>query len=82
MRHHDQRVKLFKEIARVLAPDGEFALMEHSRDWRNFLAFGPGFLHFFSQRAWRTAASDAGLALRTEFSITPFVHVYILRRTV
>src|SRR6516225_726161 len=63
LRHHDQRVRLFGEIARTLTPDGEFILMEHSRDWRNFLAFGPGFLHFFSQSAWRKAASDAGLTV-------------------
>jgi SAM-dependent methyltransferase len=80
LRHHDQRVRLFREIARTLTPDGEFILMEHSRDWRNFLAFGPGFLHFFSQRAWRKAASDGGLTVRTERSTTPFVHVYVLRR--
>lgn len=80
LRRHDQRVRLFGEIVRTLTPDGEFILIEHSRDWRNFLAFGPGFLHFFSQRAWRKAASDAGLTLRTELSITPFVHVYVLRR--
>ncbi len=80
LRHHDQRVKLFGEIARILTPDGEFILIEHSRDWRNFLAFGPGFLHFFSKSAWRKAASDAGLTVVTERSMTPFVHVYVLRR--
>ncbi len=82
LRTHPQRVKLFKEVARVLVPGGEFVLMEHLRDWRNFLAFGPGFLHFFSQRAWRRAASGAGLALRSEFSMTPFVRVYILGRSI
>ena len=82
LRHHDQRVRLFGEIARTLTPDGEFILMEHSRDWRNFLAFGPGFLHFFSQSAWRKAASDAGLTVLAEFSMTPFVHVYVLRRAI
>lgn len=81
LRRHDQRVRLFQEISRILVPSGEFVLMEHSRDWWNLLAFGPGFLHFFSQRAWRNAAFGAGLSLRAEFSITPFVHVYILRRT-
>lgn len=81
LRHHDQRVRLFGEIARTLTPDGEFILMEHSRNWPNFLAFGPGFLHFFSQCAWRKAASEAGLTVRTELSMTPFVHAYILRRT-
>lgn len=80
LRHHDQRVRLFEEIARILTPDGEFVVMEHSRNWPNFLAFGPGFLHFFSRRAWRKAASDAGLTVRTELSKTPFVLVYILRR--
>ena len=71
---------LFREVVRTLTSDGEFILMEHSRDWPNFLAFGPGFLHFFSQRAWRKAASDAGLTVRTELSMTPFVHAYIMRR--
>ena len=81
LRTHAQRVKLFKEVARALGVGGEFVVIEHLRDWRNFLAFGPGFLHFFSRRAWRRAAAHAGLALRAEFSRTPFVHVFILRRT-
>jgi SAM-dependent methyltransferase len=82
LRHHDQRVRLFGEIARILTPGGKFILMEHSRDWRNFLAFGPGFLHFFSEKAWRKAASDAGMTVRTELSMTPFVHAYVLRRAI
>jgi hypothetical protein len=80
LRKHDQRVKFFREMARVLTAGGEFLLMEHARDAWNFLAFGPGFLHFFSQREWRQAAREAGLAVRSEFAMTPFVHVLILRR--
>lgn len=81
LRRHDQRARFFGEIARTLTADGEFILMEHSRNWHNFLAFGPGFLHFFSPCAWRKAASDAGLTVRTELSMTPFVQAYVLRRT-
>jgi SAM-dependent methyltransferase len=81
LRHHKQRVRLLREIARILAPAGELVLMEHIRDWRNFLAFGPGFLHFFSRREWRSAFSEAGLIVRSEFAMTPFVQVYILRRS-
>jgi SAM-dependent methyltransferase len=81
LRRDSQRATLFLEIARVLIPGGELVLMEHSRDWWNLLAFGPGFLHFFSQRAWRRTASKAGFGVQTELSMTPFVHVYVLRRT-
>lgn len=75
-----QRATLFLEIARVLAPDGELFLMEHSRDVWNFFAFGPGFLHFFSRSAWRRTAAQAGFLVQAEFSRTPFVRVYVLRR--
>jgi SAM-dependent methyltransferase len=80
LRRHEQRVDLFREIVRVLVPAGELVLMEHARDWKNFLAFGPGFLHFFSRKEWRNAASEAGLMVRTELAMTPFVHVYVLRK--
>jgi SAM-dependent methyltransferase len=80
LRRHDQRVQLFREIARVLAPGGELVLIEHARDWGNFLAFGPGFLHFFSPHAWRSVARGAGLMVRAEFRMTRFVRVYLLMR--
>jgi SAM-dependent methyltransferase len=76
-----QRATLFLEIARVLTPGGELFLMEHSRDVWNFLAFGPGFLHFFSQSAWRQTAAEAGFLVQSELSRTPFVRVYVLRKT-
>jgi SAM-dependent methyltransferase len=80
LRQDCQRAALFLEVARVLIPGGQLVLMEHSRDWWNLLAFGPGFLHFFSQRAWRKTASQGGFEVETELSMTPFVHVYVLRR--
>lgn len=80
LRRHEQRVDLFREIARILTPGGELVLMEHARDWKNFLAFGPGFLHFFSRKEWRNAASEAGFMVRTEHAMTPFAHVYVLRK--
>jgi SAM-dependent methyltransferase len=82
LRHHEARVQLFREVARVLNKDGEVALVEHTRNWVNFLAFGPGFLHFFSSRAWRQAARAARLRVRTEISLTPFVRVFMLSKTI
>ena len=78
LRRREQRVRFFSEVARVLSAGGECLVMEHARDWWNFLAFGPGFLHFFSQREWRQAARKAGLEVKREFAMTRFVHVFVL----
>jgi SAM-dependent methyltransferase len=80
LRRPEERLRLFREVERVLAPGGTFVVMEHARDWQNFLAFGPGFLHFFSRRAWRKTAAAAGFALRDELAKTAFIRVYVLRR--
>lgn len=80
LRQHDQRLNLFRELVRILASGRDLILVEHSRDIWNFLAFGPGAFHFFSQKAWRKAASEAGLVLQKEFSMTRFVHVYHLQK--
>ena len=80
LRRHEQRADLFREIVRVLVPGGELVLMEHARDWKNFLAFGPGFLHFFSRKEWRKIALESGFMVQTEVAMTPFVHVYVLRK--
>ena len=79
-RRDEARTQLFRELARVLRSDGELSVVEHLRDCANFLAFGPGFLHFFSRSEWLRTAVAAGLQVRREKSITPFVRVFTLRR--
>jgi ubiquinone/menaquinone biosynthesis C-methylase UbiE len=73
LRRAESRERLFRELARVVRPGGEIVVVEHLRDWRNFLAFGPGFLHFLPERAWRTAS----LRIARTFTITPFVRVFV-----
>jgi hypothetical protein len=80
LRRHEARVQLFREVDRVLRIGGELILVEHLRDTANFLAFGPGFLHFFSGRTWQHAADAAGLRIRLHRTLTPFVHVFVLGR--
>ena len=61
-------------------PGGRVVVAEHMRDWANFLAFGPGFLHFHSRRTWVRCFSRHRFDIHCEFSITPFVRIFVLRR--
>lgn len=80
LRTDETRGALFAELRRVLGPGGRVVVAEHLRDWANFMAFGPGFLHFHSRRAWERCFHRARFTIQSEFPITPFVRVFILRR--
>jgi SAM-dependent methyltransferase len=80
LRTHDSRCALFHEIHRVLTLDGCLLLAEHLRDVANVLAYGPGAWHFHSRRAWTRGFEQTGFGIYDEFSITPFVRVFVLRR--
>jgi hypothetical protein len=81
LRRPEARIQLFREVGRALCSVGEIVLVEHLRDSVNFAAFGPGFLHFFSGRTWRRCALAAGLRVRSEMSLNPFVHLFVLERS-
>jgi SAM-dependent methyltransferase len=81
LREADSRRRLFQELRRTLKPKGQILLVEHLRDWSNFLAFGPGFLHFHSRAEWLRATSGANLSFAKEFAFTPFVRVFLLEKS-
>lgn len=80
LRSDAARSALFAELRRVLGPGGRVVVAEHLRDCANFLAFGPGFLHFHSRRTWLRCFSRHRFDVHSEFSITPFVRIFVLRR--
>ncbi len=75
-----RRTQLLLEAARVLQDAGPVILVEHLRDWKNFVAFGPGSLHFHSGRDWRASIRKAGLRVEREITVTPFVRCFVLRK--
>jgi SAM-dependent methyltransferase len=78
-RREPERSAWFAEARRCLRPGGRVVLVEHARDLANFLAFGPGFLHFHSPASWRRAWERAGLRAADQFRVTPWVRVFVLR---
>jgi len=81
VRDHARRVQFLREVVRVLSPNGQVLLVEHMRDWPNFIAFGPGFLHFHARRDWLRVAESACLRVVNETRQTPFVRCFLLRRS-
>ncbi len=77
-RSEGERTRWFAEARRSLKPGGRVVLAEHLRDPANFLAFGPGFLHFHSAASWRRCWEAAGLRAHDEFKITPWIRVFVL----
>lgn len=80
LRDEEHRIQLLRQTARAMREKGCVVLVEHLRDWKNFIAFGPGFFHFYSRRNWLSNFRDAGLVVLNEGSATPFVDCFVLRR--
>jgi hypothetical protein len=78
LRSETERRAWFAEAARCLTPGGRIVVAEHVRDIANFLAFGPGALHFHSLGSWRRAWEDAGLHCRDRFRVTPWVRIFVI----
>lgn len=77
-RSEDERTRWFAEARRCLTPDGRIILVEHMRDAANFLAFGPGFLHFHSPANWRRCWEAAGFRATDDFRITPWIRTFVI----
>ncbi len=78
VRDEAERLLFFKEIRRVLAPNTQLVLVEHLRDWPNFIAYSIGFLHFYSLSNWQSTFKGSGWRIVTQKNLTPFVKCFLL----
>jgi SAM-dependent methyltransferase len=77
IRSNDEKIQFLKECHRVCKPNGKVIMVEHLRDFPNFLAFSVGFTHFFSEKTWRNAFKSSGFKTFEEIKFTPFMSIFI-----
>lgn len=77
IRSHEEKILFLKECHRVCKTNGKVIMVEHLRDFPNFLAFSVGFTHFFSKSVWRNAFKSAGFTSFQEVKFTPFMSIFI-----
>ena len=78
IRDDAERAAFFRELARVLKPDGRVVVTEHLRDLPNFLAYNIGAFHFLPRSSWYRVFGQGRLRLIREQSLTPFITTFTL----
>ena len=76
IRTEQEKVLFLKECHRLCKPTSKVIMVEHLRDFPNFLAFSVGFTHFFSKKTWRKAFEKAGFSSFAETKFTPFMSIF------
>jgi hypothetical protein len=80
IRDDSERLVFFKELNRVVHPAGYIQVTEHLRDLPDFLAYNIGAFHFLSRKSWLSIFAAAGLRIRSEKKINPFITTFILEK--
>jgi len=76
IRSNDEKVQFLKECFRICKPGGKVIMIEHLRDFPNFVAFSIGFTHFFSRAVWKNSFRSAGFSSIEEIKFTPFMSIF------
>lgn len=76
IRNAEEKIQFLKECHRVCKSTGQVIMVEHLRDFPNFLAFSIGFTHFFSKAVWGKSFLNAGFTSFEETKFTPFMSIF------
>jgi len=78
IRNNEERASFFKQLNRIMSPTGCIQVTEHLRDLPNFMAYNIGAFHFLSRKSWLSVFAAAGLGIRDEKKLNPFITTFIL----
>ena len=78
IRDHDERVDFFRELKRVLSPDGRVIVTEHLRDIENITVYSIGAWHFHPRSEWLATFHAAGFHVVREFKNNLLITTFIL----
>lgn len=74
-----ERTGFFRELKRVVKPEGGVIVVEHLRDAANLLAYGPGAFHFLTRAAWTATFGESGWEISREFRINKLITCFHLK---
>lgn len=80
IRKSNDRIIFFQELNRILEKNGKIILIEHLRDFSNFLAFNIGFFHFHSKKTWINDIEKANLKISSDHKLTIFTLLFIIEK--
>ncbi|MEO8513869.1 MAG: class I SAM-dependent methyltransferase [Ignavibacteria bacterium] len=80
IRSNEERVQFFKQIADSLTTGGRIIVLEHQRDFFNFIAYNFGYFHFLSTETWHCTFKNSGLLVESASKLTPFLKLFILKK--
>jgi len=80
IRNIEERIHFFKELNRILKPKGTLIVIEHLRDFANFMAYTIGAFHFYSKASWLNTFHKANLKMTKQIKNTAFISTFILEK--
>ncbi|MBS1555409.1 MAG: methyltransferase domain-containing protein [Bacteroidetes bacterium] len=80
IRSDEERVVFLKSLKASIKPTGKIIIVEHLRDFVNFLGYNVGFFHFLALHTWIKNFDEVGLVVRSQDTFTPFVKIFELSK--
>ncbi len=78
IRDRQERIIFLSQLRQALTAKGTIVLAEHLRDIPNALAYTIGCFHFLTAREWQASFAAAGLRVKQQTSVTPFITIFTL----